>query len=436
MKAKEIIFLILIIVAGVFFYYAQTGKLHWEWNFDDHFYLSGEEYTFDESQVFEPPFPPLLKIVNAHGNVEIQGTDEQRITIAFQKKIWRKNEEEAKKVSKELKLRINKDDRQFFISTNRDEFRRKNFETNFKITLPKNMDIEVENSYGLVNVFKVKNTTLNNRHGKITASEIDGSLILQNSYENVEIENVLLDCQIENKHANIIANSINGKLRIDHRYGKIHLENISQDVTIDGAHTEVFGQKIGGAVEVKSSYEKITLFDVGPTKIYGHHSAVEVDGAKEFLEIRDSYEKIRLNNIQGNLTIDGKSLGVFGKKIVGKEISIFSSYQNIELAEFSGKTDITLSHGDVVLEPSPLTHPISFNGRYSSIKLYWPRGERYPIEARTKGGEITWKVSAELATEEENEVSVIKAFLQEKEKPSIFLSTVYGDIRIEELLEE
>jgi len=432
MKAKEIILLILIIVAGVFFYHAYTGKLDFSFAIDDHFFFLTDEFAYEEFQELEPLFPPKLQIINAHGDIEIQGTDEERITISFQKKIHRKNEEQAKEVSDKLKMIINKDAHQLTISTNRDEFRRTNFRTSFRISLPPGMDVEVENSHGTVKASKVRNTNISNRHGKIIASDIGGDLVIKNSYKDVEIENVQSDCQLESKHSTIFIKSVKGKTQIDHRYGKIHLENISQDVKVEGSHSEIFGKNLMGSVEIETSYKDIALFDVGPTKIRGHHSLVEVEGAREYLDVKDNYGKVKVNNIQGDLIIEGKNLDLYGKTIVGQKIYISSSYGNIELSEFSGQTTILLSHGEIVLEPSPLTHSIEVKGKYADIKFYWPLGGKYPFEAKAKYGDIKWRLPIELTFQEENNVSSIKAFLQEKENPPIFISTSYGTIRIEE----
>jgi hypothetical protein len=432
MKTKEIVFLILFIVAGVFFYYAHEGKLNIEWGLDEFVFSGGEEFTFEESQVVEPPFPAKLKIINAHGKVEIQGMEDNKISITFQKKIWRKNKEQALAVSNKLKAQVTKDFSQILITTNREEFKRRNFETNFRITIPLNMDVEVSNSFGEVSAFRVKNASLNNRHGRVHAVEVGGILTIQNSYEDVEIENVQSDCQVESRHSKILANGVQGKLKITDSYGTIHLENISQKVVIESLHTEVFGQNLLAGAEVQNSYEKITLMDLGAVKLRGHHSDIEVDGARDYLDIRDSYGRIKLNNIQGNLYVDGKSLNVYGKKIAGNEIYIFSSYEKIELAEFSGKTTIQLSHGDLTLAPSPLTSPLEVKADYSSIKFFWPQGEKYPLEARTRNGNINWKPATGLFSKDENGETVVKAFWDLKDKPSVRLSTTYGDIRIEE----
>jgi hypothetical protein len=430
MKAKEIILLILIIAVGVTFYHAHTGKIYID--FDDHVFFDHEKFVYEEFQELEPPFPTQLHVMNAHGDIEIQGTDEEKITVSFEKIIWRRNEEQAKEVADELKMKIDRDDHRLAISTSRSEFRKRNFRTNFKISLPLGMEIEVNNSYGTVKAVKVGNTNITNRHGKTFASGIAGELVIENSYKDVEADNVQADCRIEGKHADVFVNGVKGRTQIIHRYGKVRLENISQDVKVEGSHSEVYGENLIGAVEVATSYKKIALFDVGPTKIRARHSPVEVDGAKGYVDIEDNYSRVSVDNLQGDLIVDGKNLGVYGKEIVGQKIYVTSSYRNVELSEFSGNTTILLEHGAIILDPSPLTHPIEVKGKYADIKFYWPLKEKYPFEARAKNGDIKWRLPDEISIQEEDHMSIVKAFLEEKEKPSISLSTSYRTIRVEE----
>jgi hypothetical protein len=432
MKVKEIILLILIVVGGVFLYHAQTGKLDVAFEIDGHFLFPLHQFKYEEYTQLQPPFPSRLKIINAHGNVEIQGADEQRMTISFQKKIWRRKEKQAKEVSDALKMSVQKDSNELLITTNRDEFRKRNFETSFIISLPKSMEVEVENSYGSVKVLNAGSTSITNPHGKVTVSQIQGEVVIKNSYEDVEIKNVQAGCRIESKHSTVLVSNVGGKAEVVLAHGNVHLDNISKEVKVEGSHTEVIGQNLSRASEIITSYEKVSLSNVGPTKINCRHSTIEVDGARDFVDITDNYSTVRVSNLQGNLVIDGRSLKIYGKKIVGQEISVASSYENIELADFSGKTTIKNVHGEISLQPLPLTHPLEVKGEYANIRLYWPSGGKYPLEAKAKNGEIRWKLPVKLSFHEENSFSTIKAFLEEIGAPSIFLSTSYGTIWVGE----
>jgi hypothetical protein len=439
MKAKEIVLLIFIIVAGVFFYHAKTGKLNCDWDWEGHFAFDLEEFSSQESQVIEPPLPALLKVINAHGNVEIQGTEGDKITVTLEKKIWRRNAEEAKKVADNLHLVVTRDDRAVTLTTNRDDVKRvrlvfgvsRGFETNLRLTVPLNTNIDVVNSHGLVKAAQVGTVSIQNLHGEVVASEVSGELKMENSYEDVELDNIHSACDLRTKHSTLKAEAIAGEMTIEQSHGLVRLREVGQKITIDGIHTEVIGEDLTGPLDIHNSYEKISLRRVGPTRIEGHHSPVEANDVNGDLEIRDDYESADFSNVRGNLQIAGKNLTVTGRNIVGQEIYVSSSYENVKLTDFSGKTTVLASHGDVILEPLPLTGPVDVRCEYSPITFYWPAGEQYPLEAQTKNGDIHWRLPGEIAVEEKDSLSVARAFPGLKEKPRILLWTTYSDILIE-----
>ena len=429
MKAKEIILLIFIIIAGVTFYHIHTGKINFDWA--DGFFYSYDEFTYEETHEVSPPYPPELHITNSHGEIRINGIDENRITIIFTKKIRRRNEEQADEVAEDLHMIMNKDDRQLTLATNRSDFRRKNFRIHFEISCPQGMAVKLTNSYGQIKVAKIGEVDITNSHGEVFAEGVMGNLTLHNSYEDVEIQDVSGECRINSRHSDVTAAAIQGSTLIAHRYGKIHLESLGQDVTVEGSHSRVFGRDLTGPVEIETSYDRITLVNVGPTTIYGNHCPMDIDGVQANLEIKNKYDLVKLSNIRGNLSVTGDSVKVLGKQIVGESIYISSSHQDVELQEFSGKTTIIISHGDLDLIPAPLTFPIEVKGSYSGIRLTWPGEEKYPIEAQVKQGNIHWALTAEPSMRVENGTSILKAFLEEN-APGIRLSTTYDSIRIDQ----
>jgi hypothetical protein len=432
MKAKEIILLIVIVAAGIIFYHAQTGKIWIDWEWEEGIYFGQEEFVYEESEEIEPPFPSFLRVLNSHGNVEVHGTQQESISITLEKKIYRRRQKKADEAADKLEMKIGRNTRSIEISTNREDFRKTNFRTNFKIYVPESMELEVKNSYGIVNVSDVEDTEIDNRNGKVFVSDIAGNLTVENSYKEVEVENIQSDCQIRTRSSSVRIDNVGGETRIEHRYGKIFLENIDQGVTVDGSNSEVFGQNIGGLLDIQTSYRKIGLFDVGRVKIRANNTRIEIDGAEESVDIEDKYARINLNNIQGNLRVDGRNLEIYGKSVIGETITVATSYKNVELTEFQGKTEIVHSNGDVYLEPLALTQSIEVNGRYTDIRFSWPQGGRYPTEAKVKGGEIDWGLPVGLSHEEKNGYSIVKAFAEELDKPSILLFTTYGSIKIEE----
>jgi hypothetical protein len=429
MKAKEIILLIFIIAAGVLFYHIQAGKIDVVW--DDFIAWDFNEYTYQETQVIEPPLPASLQVRNSHGQVEVLGAETDRITFTFEKRVWRRNEEKAREVADQLHPVVTKGDAAVTITTNRSDFKRRNFETNFRITVPSGMPVDVTNSYGQVKADQVGETMIDNRHGAVSATNIRGGAVIENSYEDVEVSGLQSNCTIRSRHSDISVKAVAGEVNIEDSYGLVDFRGGSQKATITAPHTEIWVEDLTGPLEVRNSYEKITLRNVGPSRIDGSHSPVDADGVAGNLVINDTYEPIILKSIQGNLEITGGHLSVSGRGIVGESIYVSSSYEDVDLADFAGKTTILLSHGNITLAPLPLTGPIEVRATYSPIIFFWPGEDRYPLEAQTKSGDIQWSISGSVTTEEKDSLTLVRAFSEVLDKPRILLSTTYGDIQFE-----
>ena len=432
MKTKEIFLLIFIILVGVFITQIHTGKFDLDWGWGDSMLLGYDEFVFEETEEIESPIPGELRIRNSHGSIEIIGSDEEKITISFKKRIWRKEEKDAQEIADQLKMNIDNNGPTLNLSTNRQEFRRKRIDTDFIIAVPERMNVIVINSYGLVRTERVGNTDITNRYGEVYASDIRGELRVSNSYDDIEIEQVESNCKIEASHASVTISKILGTIEIQNNHGRLVMEDITNDILIRAPYSKIFGWDISGALDIENSYEKIELTDVGPVKIVANHSLIDINGANGNIDISNRYDNVRLKNITGNVLIDGKNLGISGKNVHGDEITLSSTYEDIELDNFSGKTSISFSHGDLHLSPSPLTFPLEVKGSHVDIKFFWPENERYPFEAQAEQGNIQWKLDAEIDYQKNNGLSVIKAFLEETDKPTVFLSTTYGTIWIEE----
>jgi DUF4097 and DUF4098 domain-containing protein YvlB len=433
MKAREVFLAILIIAAGVFLYYAKSGKLDLVWDEGDLVWFGrGEEFAFEETEDIPGPLPAEIQVINAHGTVDIEGTATDKIAVAFKKSIYRRNREEARKVADLLKMVVNREEAKLVLTTNRDEFPRKNFTTHFKLTVPAGMTVLIRNSYGMVKAVKTGKTDISNPHGDVRALEIGGPLIVENSYSNVVIGDVAGDCRLNAPHSDVRVGNVQGEVLIEHTYGEVILDTLAAKATVDGKHSRVDGRHLRGDVEIGSSYEPIILNDVGPTKIRSRHCDIEAKNVNGALDLTGTYARLTLNTIRGNLKVEGPNTEIFASDITAAEISIFSSNENVELRGFSGAATITMSHGDLVLVPDSIVGPIDVRATYANISLSWPSGVKVPFEGRVISGVIHWGLADKPFLEKSNGQSLTKAFVDEPGKPTVKISTSYGDIRIED----
>lgn len=433
MKAREVVLLVVIIAVGVLLYYGQTGKAGFHFNFDDGLVTGGRGYSYTESLTVDAPIPARLRITNAHGDVEVRGADQEGITITLEKRVWRKNEKEAKEVADALKAVIVKSAEEILLTTNRDEFPRKNFETSFRLTIPLHRDVSVENPYGDVEAGRIRDLRVDSPHGRILASDIEGEAVLANSYEDLEVRNVEAGCRINASHGDVRIYDVRGEVNVECPYGSVEAEGIGLGFTVVGPHSEITGRRIRGAADIRNSYEDITLREAAVVTIQGHHSEVDLEKIRGDVQIKNSYGLILVADLSGRLLIEGKNLEVSGKALTSPEIRIASSYEDVGLVDFSGPAAVTLSHGACSLQPrSLLNSPIDVRSEYGDIRLLWPTGESAPLEARSKGGNIEWRLPGSPSLRKENGETVVKAFPDATGKPAVFLSTSYADIHLEE----
>jgi len=424
MKFREVLLVAVLILAGLVVYQVQTGHWNLDFNWGDNFAGFGREYTTEETRTIEAPLPPAIEVVNGHGWVEVRGGDQDTVQLTFKKVVWRRTEEEAKDVAARLKYTLT-------LATNRDEFRKKNFETGFILTVPRAMAVHIANAYGIVRVEGVKEATVRNRHGELYVSDIQGPCTLETSYEDLEAQKIQGECRITNSHADVRAVSVMGDLWIETSYAQVRVEDVGQKADIRGSHIDVDARRVQGAVQVETSYEKVFLSDVGPAAVTAQHSAVTAENVRGDLDIRTSYEEVRATGVQGRFLVDAHNAAVSATGIGGGEISVKTSYENVVLADFSAEVTVVLRNGNVTLKPLDLKRGMDVRNEYGTIHLAWPAGETPRLEARSKGGEVEWGLSEKPDVEQTNGVSLIKAFTANSGNPLVYLSTTYENIRIE-----
>ena len=429
MRVREVFLLILIIAVGVVFTHIHTGK--WDFDWEEGFFFDTEEFTYTENEVVSLPFPPELQVINRNGSIEVQGTTEDSIRIQLDKRIRRRKEETAREIAETLHLVVEQDEQIITVSTNREDLQRRNFQTDFTLFIPENMDIRIKNRYGLVQVSNVGETDIINRNGEVQAWDISGSLIIENSYEDVSVENVMLDCEVGSRQSNISLAGVKGTTLVVHRYGRVELSGLEKDVIIDGPHIQVYGKNLTGPVNVDSSYERIVFEDVGDVHIRGDNSPVSITSGRGSVDIQNRYARVDLENIRGNVEVTGRDMGLWARGLTGDKVTVNTSYRDVELEGFTGEAWVTLSNAALTLRPDSLAHSLEVKGDYCDITLFWPSGASPSLEAQTKNGDIHWGLADEPAVNVTNGHSILKAFLNDQ-PPLIVLSTTYADIHIKQ----
>jgi DUF4097 and DUF4098 domain-containing protein YvlB len=431
MKFRQILLVIALVLAGAIIYAVQTDQWDLRFGWNEEFPFSGREYVFEESQTVTPPFPPFLEIVNAHGAVEVEAADQDSITLTLTKRIWRKNETLAKDIADRLTAVVVRESDRVRISTNRADFEKRPFETDFRLLVPRRLDVDVRTSYGAIRVAGTGRTDVDNRHGRVAAVLIEGPLTISTNYEDVTVEDARAGCRAVLHHADLKIIRVTGDADIEHSYGTVRIEDVTGKAVVKGSHSEVALVRVAGEAGVETSYEPVVLETTGPARVNAHHADVRARTVTG-LTVVDRYAEVDAVDVQGDLSIEGQNIAVRAERVRGQELRVATSYEDVSLVDFAGRTTVRLSHGDLILAPAALAAPLEVRNDYSAVELRWPAGELNPLDAQTRGGNVHWELAAAPAVNQTNGTSVVKAFTEAAGRPAVVIATTYGDIWVVE----
>jgi DUF4097 and DUF4098 domain-containing protein YvlB len=432
MKPKEFILLVFLVVAGVLFTQLQTGQLDWDIYLGEDIFFPQDVFTHLAVEEVEGPIPAAVEIISPDGSVRIESLQSESVRIKLEKRIRHNSEAEAARLAQSLKIIVDQKSEKMIISTNRDDLDYKRFEADFSIELPSECRVAITEAAGDVRVFGVREADISSRYGDVTAAQIKTNLSIKNRHHTIDVDQVGGRCSINSSGSDIKVQRVEGGTTITTEYGRIDLENIANGVELSCPQTRVTARSIKGRMEIESSYKSIRLQDTGPVKINAKQADITASGINGGLEIKNQYARIQVACIKGPvLDIRGKSIAIEADDIDMQEIYVSSSYRDISISDFTGKTTVIHSNGKVSLYPEGLSDSITVQGDISDIYLYWPRNQKLWLSAQAERGKVNWNYPAGPEIRIENGHTLKKSFSGDAPQHLISLFTKYGTIWVE-----
>ena len=349
--------------------------------------LFGAETRFEfEEEVSQPVEMPkdthtTLSITNKYGGVDVFSHNQPEIRVKLKKKIAAGDEAAAKEVASALKIVLEKTASGYALSSSRDKLdsgSRRGLKTDFSIWVPQFASVEVNNSYGPVNLQGISgDQEINNAYGPVMIKDIEGGIQVVSKYAAVTAVNISGNCQIVNKYGPIELNTIGGKTDVENAYGLITLNKIK-----------------------------------GPVSVSNRFSDVSCEGLESALSVDARHASVQATNIGGDVQVE-------------------TSYKNVKLENVLGAIRVQEKHGDIeIRNQHPPMNPISIDAEYSEIVMTLPRESHFEIDASTKYGKF---VSDFRSTEVKESTSGTVSRLRGSYGgggPTFTLVTSYHDIRL------
>jgi Domain of unknown function (DUF5668)/Putative adhesin len=343
--AGGVILLIFLIIAGLTageLSHVRWDELSDQWGIDeDHFPFHGNSFEFDEQATHELPAGAAVKVVNDHGAVNVNVSDNEKIEINAHKKVRADKEDQANQWNEQTKPQITVSGNLVTINANTRGAGNHPILADLNISLPRKAALTIAAQHGDVNVMGRDGTVeIANQRGDVNVQDVNG--------------NVNLD--LDRSSVNMGSHS------------SAHVSQVSGDVSVQGRSDEVSITDVKGAVRMNGDFtDSVKLSKIGKS-----------------VSFKTSRTDIELAKLVGDLDLDSDSLRADN---LGGPLHVSTRSKDITLEAVSGDARIQNENSTVQIG---LKAPgnIQIDNRNGDITVGVPDKVGFKLDARSQGGEV------------------------------------------------
>jgi len=338
----------------------------------------------EESKMLKVDGAVTLKVVDDAGDVTITGADVEEVSVSVTKTGYGRNQAKAEEALKDIQYKIEQNGDSITLTFEYPEINTNiNQQVDFTVTVPIETKVDVEASFGEVNVSNIQGeVVLDNDFGDITIDKIDGPVKVATNSGRVDMTAVkagTADINLNSGFGSVNLDQVSGaNIKVESNSGALDLENVraTKDMTLSTEFGNVkFETGTAGTLEVTTNSGSISL------------TAVSVNG---ILTLKDDFGDIELEQVKassydaetnsGSITVDG----------VKGSVRAHTGFGNIDITNAVGVTlDLNTNSGSIDFSGSLGEGPHTVHSDFGDIELNLPADSALNVELKTEFGKIT-----------------------------------------------
>lgn len=413
----------------------------------------GSSRTFTETSNYPAEKGLPIYIENSYGSVTVLPGQDGEISVRLKKVIYA-DDARAQSIADEIHLQGAADAQasgktSFKIRTNREALISKDyrFSTDFEITVPRNSQVKIKNSYGNVRVSEISgnldltatqsNLEVWNCSGEFAIYSRFASTRLRNLTGKAEVnargkvfaENIHGDIHVTNEFSPIELLNVDGKVLVSSNGGNLKLDNITKsvDISVQGAQVKIRGLK--ESLKVKAGYGNLDLRDIGNgIQIESRYSTIQLRDIQGAITVDSNSDNITAKVIRGNFKLRARATGIRLNDLKG-DADIQTSLQDIFINGLEGDCVATNEYAGIHISAQKLLKLIQAKNHSGKIDLFIPESATFSIIATARNGEVKNDYYGLPAAVKESATMVLRSQIKSGD-PKILLDTDYGNIRI------
>ncbi len=343
-----------------------------------------------------------INLSNHSGDIKINTTNDNSVSIKTEINVTARSEEDAKKLIKaienfefELNGNVMDIDTRFYKSMNSvngrttvtlengDKIKIKEFEIKHEVNIPKSAELNLKNKYSSVILGELETgANLNLYSSKLRAEGFQASLVLETKYSKLQVEK-LEDATFRFYDSDIVFKTA-GKLDINSKYSKFE-GNKTGDLKINSYDDKILINEFGN-LKMEAKYSDLVseaVLDNIDLNLYDCN--LKINSAKT-ATYNGKYSDLKLGNVK-NLTIPSSyDNDIYLNKTVN--INITESKYSKYIIAANSKLEINSYDDDIIIdELNSDFEGISFDGKYGKLKID-AGSVPYKVDVQMKYGKV------------------------------------------------
>ena len=409
----------------------------------------GDSYAYTEEATFPVDVSKPIRIENSYGSVSVVAGNEGEIHVRLKKVVYT-NESAAKDIANAIHLEKELSGKDLFVlRTNRELLSSKHvlFNTNFEISVPKNSQVQIQNTYGEIRVIGIHGNldlatthqllevrdcrgqfSISNRYAEARLANLEGNVSL-NSRGKVYMENIQGDVTLTNEYSPIEIYNVEGKASVSSTDGSIRMERISKPVVIEARGTQVQVRSLKETLKLNAHHGNINLSDINSdVVIESRYGALMLREIRGNMDINSNSDQISAETVRGNFKLRARASSARLNEIQGG-VDIQTSLKEVLVTNLDGTCSVSNEYGDVRVSARALPGNLDIKNRSGEIELFLPEQAAFSINATAKNGSIHADYPGLPPAGFEGDDTVLRSRIRSG-GPNIMLQNQFGNIRI------
>jgi DUF4097 and DUF4098 domain-containing protein YvlB len=211
------------------------------------------------------------------------------------------------------------------------------------------------------------------------------SIEVRGRYGDIEITDIRGEIGISSDNAGVRIQNAGGRVRIDTRKSDIiRAVDVKGDLELKGRGRDIELENIAGQVVVNGSYSGETSMKKLAKQVRFESSSTDLRAAAIPGELRLSLSSLEAETVSGPVHIQAKN-------------------KDVHLTDVTDTVELDIDRGDIeIRQTHTAAGRVDAKTRSGDIELALPAGSRFSIAARTERGEVTNDFDQRLRTSSEN----------------------------------